>query len=74
MNCPNCDRLLYSRRHKSCGFCGKELPPVIQFSKAEITAIKAEYDAIDLRVANAKAKEKQQQQAQAASDAGYCNP
>ncbi len=46
MDCPNCKRLLYSRQHKHCGFCGAELPPGVVFSAEEIAAVQAEQQAI----------------------------
>ena len=45
MNCPHCDRLLYSRQHQKCGHCGAKLPLEVLFSKEEITALKVEQDA-----------------------------
>jgi hypothetical protein len=35
-HCPNCNRVVYSRRQKSCGFCGVELPKDLQFTEAEL--------------------------------------
>src|SRR5689334_20375889 len=57
MNCPNCDRLLYSRQHKTCGFCGAELSSEVRLSDEEIAAMKAEQEAIAVRRAIAKAEE-----------------
>ena len=47
MNCPSCNRLLYSRQRKTCGFCGATLPPEVLLSEDEIAAIKAEQAALD---------------------------
>ena len=33
--CPSCDSLVYSRRHKPCGSCGKTLPSNCLFSADE---------------------------------------
>jgi fructose-1,6-bisphosphatase/sedoheptulose 1,7-bisphosphatase-like protein len=59
MNCPNCHRLLYSRQHQNCGFCGAELPPGVVFSAAEIAAVQAEQQAIAVRRAQVRAKEEE---------------
>lgn len=59
MNCPNCKRLLYSRQHKHCGFCGAELPPGVIFSAEEIAAVQAEQQAIAARRAQVRAKEEE---------------
>lgn len=34
--CPSCQRLLYNRRLKSCGFCGAPIPEELRFTPAEI--------------------------------------
>ena len=57
MNCPHCQRLLYSRQHKTCGFCGAELPPECLLSEDEVAELKAEPRAIAERPAIDKAKE-----------------
>lgn len=60
MNCPECERLLYSRRHKTCGFCGAELPEECLFTAEEAAAIAAEQKAINDRRAADKAKEEKE--------------
>jgi len=72
MNCPNCNRLLYSRQHKACGFCGTQLPPEVLLSEDEVVAIKAEQEAITVR--RAKAKEEEEQKRRAARNASSCVP
>lgn len=42
MNCPHCQRLLYSRQHSKCGFCGGELPAEVRLDEFEIDELKAE--------------------------------
>ena len=37
--CPKCGRVIYSRRLKTCGYCGAELPPELLFSPAEIEVL-----------------------------------
>jgi len=61
MNCPHCQRLLYSRSRKTCGYCGGVLPPEVLLSEDEVAALKAEQASIDLRRAKAKAKEEEEQ-------------
>ena len=60
MNCPYCNRLLYSRQHKNCGFCGKELPERYLLSEDEIEEMREEIKAINARRAIAKEKEEQE--------------
>ncbi len=70
MNCPSCNRLLYSRTRKTCGFCGAELPPEVLFSADEIAAIKAEQEAMAIRRAKDKAKDEEDRKKRAAQDGG----
>jgi len=42
LNCPTCNREVYSRRHKRCGFCGAELPAEFLFTEAELALLDAE--------------------------------
>lgn len=74
MNCPSCHRLLYSRRHKTCGFCGEKLPAEVLFTEEEIAAIDAEQKAMAIRRAKAKAKEEEEKKNQAAGDGGMYIP
>jgi hypothetical protein len=60
MDCPHCDRLLYERQHKTCGYCGGELPPELRLSEVEIAKLKAEKAAIAERRAKAKAKDEEE--------------
>lgn len=55
MNCPECDRLIYSRIHPKCGYCGAVLPPECRLSDDEIGAIKEEI--AEIRKQRAIAKE-----------------
>ncbi|MBM3840330.1 MAG: hypothetical protein FJ398_20680 [Verrucomicrobia bacterium] len=34
-DCPHCGSIVYSRRHKLCGLCGRDLPEEFLFSSAE---------------------------------------
>ena len=40
--CPNCERALYDRTAKRCGYCGAEIPAALQFSPEEMRAIEAQ--------------------------------
>ncbi|HEV7403542.1 MAG TPA: hypothetical protein VGO11_11465 [Chthoniobacteraceae bacterium] len=64
MNCPHCHRLLYSRRWKDCGFCGKELPPECRFSEDEIEEMDRERELLEKRRAAFKAKEEEEKKRQ----------
>lgn len=75
MNCPHCQRLINSRQHRHCGFCGKELPEECLLSDAEIAALKTEQDQIAARRAVAKAKEEEEREQQKrSSDGGFQMP
>jgi hypothetical protein len=62
MNCPHCQRLLYSRQHARCGYCGGELPESVRLSDHQIDEMKAEISEIDARRAVAKEKEEQERE------------
>lgn len=49
MDCPFCKRMLYSRQHEKCGYCGEALPEGFRLSEDEIQAIKSENKAIEER-------------------------
>jgi hypothetical protein len=75
MNCPHCQRLLYSRQHRTCGFCGKELPKELLLTDEEILALKTEQDQITTRRAAAKAREEaEKEQQKRCSDGNYMMP
>jgi hypothetical protein len=37
--CPNCDSIIYSRRHKACGVCAEPLPLACLFSVQEAESV-----------------------------------
>jgi predicted nucleic acid-binding Zn ribbon protein len=37
--CPSCDSIVYSRRHRSCGVCGKALPADCLFTAEEAESV-----------------------------------
>lgn len=49
MDCPHCNRLLYSRRKKICDFCGGEIPAEMLFTAEEIAAQNEESRQMDLQ-------------------------
>jgi hypothetical protein len=60
MNCPHCQRLLYSRSHPKCGFCGGELPPEAMLEEYVIAELKEELAQIEARRAMHKAKDEEE--------------
>jgi hypothetical protein len=38
-HCPKCNRVVYSRRHKVCGFCGAEVSSDFSLTAAELAAL-----------------------------------
>jgi hypothetical protein len=68
MNCPHCQRLLYSRQHARCGHCGALLPESVRFADHEIEEMKAEISEIDARRAVAKEQEEQEREEQRRRD------
>ena len=37
--CPSCQRVLYNRRLKNCGFCGALIPESLRFTSEESAAL-----------------------------------
>jgi hypothetical protein len=64
MNCPHCQRLLYSRQHARCGYCGGLLPEGVRLADHEVEEMKAEISEIDARRAVAKEKEEREREEQ----------
>ena len=61
MNCPNCKRLIYSRQHRSCGYCGIDLPTELLLNEEEIAKLKSEQQRIEEDRLAAIAEEKQRE-------------
>ena len=40
-HCPECDSIIYSRRHKLCGVCGQALPANLLFTVMEAQRVEA---------------------------------
>jgi len=51
--CPACERALYDRRRKKCGYCGSPIPEALRFSKKMLSDLErgkfAEKDQLNLR-------------------------
>ena len=37
--CPSCQRVLYNRRLKACGFCGAPIPEELRFTPEEVASL-----------------------------------
>ena len=59
-HCPNCQRVLYNRRLKKCGFCGTLIPEELRFTPAETAAL-------EKKAAELEASRRQRQLAQEAT-------
>lgn len=64
MNCPICERLLYSRIQQKCGYCGAVLPPEVRLPDHEIDEIRREQKEMAERRAAAKEKEEEEREEQ----------
>ena len=77
MNCPNCNRLLYSRIQPKCGYCGAVLPSECRLPEEEVEKLKEEQAAIAARRVAAKEKEENEEKERKAwrrrfhNDAGF---
>lgn len=47
--CPVCQREVYSRRRKTCGYCGADLPPEAVFSPEESSKIDQAIEEMEAR-------------------------
>lgn len=74
MNCPHCDRLLYSRQHKVCGFCGGELSEEFLLAEHEVAELKDEMKVIGERMARDKAKEEERNKRRSGDGGGDFPP
>jgi ribosomal protein L37E len=59
-HCPKCQRILYNRRLKRCGFCGAPIPEELRFTPEETAAL-------ERKAAELEAGRKQKQLAQEAT-------
>ncbi len=53
-HCPNCQRLVYNRRLKNCGYCAAPIPIEIQFTERE-------KDALDQKMAELQEQRKERE-------------
>jgi len=69
-HCPKCNRPVYSRRQKFCGFCGAELPEELKFTEAELTELaKQDAEAAARRKAR-KLKDEAEEEERRKADSG----
>jgi hypothetical protein len=61
-HCPNCQRVLYNRRLKHCGFCGACIPEELRFTPEETAAL-------DCKMAELEASRKRRELAEEAARA-----
>jgi hypothetical protein len=62
LHCPSCNRVLYNRRLKLCGFCGAAIPAELQFTPEEVAEL-------DQKMVAWREKLKQRRQAREAARA-----
>ena len=55
--CPQCNRFLYDRRRKNCGWCGAQLPEELLFTKEELEKLNQEMTQLQDERRQLKAKE-----------------
>ena len=68
VHCPACNRILYNRRLKNCGFCGALLPENLRFTPEEIA--KLEKIEKDLENSAAERRKKADEEGQQAAAGG----
>jgi len=61
-HCPKCQRVLYNRRLKRCGYCGASIPEEFRFAPEEAAAL-------DRKMAELEASQKQREIAAEAASA-----
>jgi hypothetical protein len=62
--CPSCNRILYNRRLKKCGFCGALLPENLRFSPEEIAKIEKMEKELERSEAERRKRADQEEEAQ----------
>jgi len=68
--CPRCQRVLYNRRLKDCGFCGATIPEELRFTPEEIAALDREMAVLQERRRQREEAEKQAKENAKRRDAG----
>jgi len=61
--CPSCNRILYNRRLKNCGFCGVLLPDNLRFSPEEIAKLEKTMKELEKSEAERRKKADEDEQA-----------
>lgn len=70
MNCPNCQRLLYSRIQPKCGHCGVVLPKECRLEDHEIDEIRGEIRQIEERRSAAREREEEEEKQRVGKQSG----
>lgn len=72
VHCPSCNRILYNRRLKTCGFCGAILPENLRFSPEEIAKIEKLEKELEKSEAERRKRSDEEEEARrnAANDTG----
>lgn len=73
-NCPSCQRVLYNRRLKKCGFCGAPIPEEFRFTQERSAALEKkiadiEEQRLERQRAAEEEKEKQKEKRRRRSEA-----
>jgi hypothetical protein len=66
--CPKCNRVVYNRRHKLCGFCGAELPKEFLFTAEQLAALDREEKEAERRKKQRQAEREAEEAARRAID------
>src|SRR5258708_34728705 len=70
--CPGCQRVLYNRRLKQCGFCGAQIPESLRFTPEEIAAIEKKIAELEVqRIQRERAADEEKKRKQAEDHGGY---
>lgn len=73
--CPTCQRVLYNRRLKQCGFCGAQIPENLRFTPDEIAALDKQMAELEeQRTQRARAAAEEEARRKKAQDAGASLP
>jgi len=70
--CPSCQRELYNRRLKACGFCGAPIPEELRFTPEEIAKLDRETAELEekRRAREQTAAKEEEERQRASGDAG----
>lgn len=68
--CPKCNRDVYDRRQKVCGFCGAELPGKFQLTPAELKELARQDAEAEARLKRRKLKDEEEEEQRRKADSG----